>query len=130
VKNSYEVDFAKEAYKSPVEQNETVENQISLESSLSILKDKLIKSRELNSPLSICLNDIAAINSLLLKIDKEIHLENPCEALLYIKTLQEYDRNSQISCKEDISYYDKWHAKSESYRTTLMAELRNSCLVE
>ncbi len=130
VKNSYEVSFAKEAYESPQKQNETIESQISLESSLSILKDKLIKSREVNSSLSACLNDITSINYFMIQVDKESLLNKPCKALKYIGNLQEYDRNSQLSCKEEISYYDKWHTKSESYRTTLLLKLRDSCVLE
>lgn len=127
VRNSYEVSFAKEAYASPQKQNEAMESQISLESSLTILKDKLVKSRDLNSSLSACLNDIASINYFMIAVDKERLKSRPCKALKYIENLQEYDRSSQLSCKDEISYYDKWQTKSEAYRTTLLLELRNSC---
>jgi len=130
VKNSYEVSFAKEAYESPLKQNETIESQISLESSLSILKDKLIKSRDANSSLSACLNDITSINYFMIQVDRESLLNKPCKAIKYIDYLQEYDRSSQISCKEELSYYKKWHTKSESYRTTQLIDLRNSCLLK
>lgn len=130
VKNSYEVNFTKEAYESPSRQSKKVESQISLESSFGILKDKLIQSRDVNNPLCTCLNDITSINHYMIKIDKEILKNNPCQALKYIGNLQEYDRSSQVSCKEDISYYDKWHAKSLRYRTTLLIELRSSCLLK
>jgi len=130
VKNSYEVSFAKEAYESPLNQNKTIESQISLESSLSILKDKLIKSRDANSSLSACLNDITSINYFMIQVDKESLLNKPCKAIKYIDYLQEYDRSSQISCKEETSYYNKWHTKSESYRTTQLIDLRNSCLLK
>ncbi len=130
VKNSYEVSFATEAFESPSNKNETIERQISLESSLSILKDKLIKSRDINSSLSACLNDITSINYFMIQVDKEILQNNSCKALKYINNLQEYDRSSQASCKEEISYYNKWHTASENYRTTLLIGLRNSCSVE
>lgn len=130
VKNSYEVNFAKEAYESPSKQKKTIKSQISLQSSLTILQDRLFQSREKKSSLSACLNDITSINYFMIEVDKQRLLNNPCGALRYIDKLQEFDRDSQVSCKEDISYYDKWHAKSEPYRTTLLQELRNSCGLE
>jgi hypothetical protein len=127
VKNSKEVAFAKIVYDTPSQNNREIQDEVSLEVSLLVLKDKLFQARDNNSSLASCLNDITSVNYFMIETEKALSLNQPCEALKQIENLREYDTASRTSCKEDSAYYERWHAKSEKYLTTINAELRTLC---
>jgi len=130
VKNSKEVAFAKVVYETPSQNNREIQDEISLELSLLILKDKLFQARDNNSSLATCLNDITSVNYFMIESEKAISLNQPCEALKQIENLRQYDTASHISCKENIVYYERWHTKSLNYFTTINAELRTLCTTQ
>ncbi len=98
-----------------------------LRRSLMSLREELQHSRAKNAENVACLNDITAINHLMLKSD-ELKLERKwCKAYDICRQIIEFERDAQKSCGKENSRYLEWSGASLPYRTTYRQMFEEAC---
>ncbi|MBU1989295.1 hypothetical protein KJ691_00975 [bacterium] len=128
IRTSQAVSFSVQAYQAPSPHNIDTLKQVALEGSLGILKEKLLFSRGKDKGLALCLNDIAAINYLMLQIDAMHSAKEYCKSLEYVRKLIEHSTASRNTCQYNSSYYELWDERSGPYRENTLKDLTTLCL--
>lgn len=100
---------------------------IDLQSSLAVLKERLMQSRSSGDVQMQCLNDITAVNYWMLHAEQSRYRHDSCGAFDATQQVSGFEASARKSCGDQEPLYVEWRKRSQPYRTTLKTEFAQQC---
>lgn len=102
-------------------------DRVSLENSLEKLRSALESAREQNGEEVACLNDVTAINYLMLKAEQFKEEKAWCKAYESCRQITGFERSARLNCQEMEALYLEWQGASAPYRTDMQELFKEAC---